>query len=167
MLQKEKERKLLLLTMTDKIKTYLINDDCFKVLKKIKNETINMVFADPPYFLSNDGISCKGGKVVSVNKGEWDKSKGLKEIYKFNKKWIKECKRILKNEGTIFISGTYHNIYIVGSILLEEEFIILNNITWAKTNPPPNISCRYFTHSTETIIWAKKVKKQNIHIIII
>lgn len=134
----------------------LIYSDTFKVLKKIEDKSIDMIFSDPPYFLSNGGITCSGGKMVSVNKGEWDKTYSVKEKHKFNKKWIKECYRILKDEGTIWISGTFHNIYSVGMALEEEGFKILNNITWQKTNPPPNLACKTFTHSTETILWAKK-----------
>ncbi|MDI3546579.1 MAG: hypothetical protein PWR10_231 [Halanaerobiales bacterium] len=117
-----------------------------------------MIFADPPYFLSNDGITCQSGRMVSVNKGEWDKAEGVKEIHSFNLDWIGECKRVLKDDGTIWISGTYHNIYSLGMALLEHEYKILNNIVWFKTNPPPNLGCRCFTHANETIIWARKHK---------
>ena len=141
----------------------LILGDSFKELKSIDEKSIDMVFADPPYFLSGDGITCSGGKMVSVNKGYWDKKISVKEKNEFNKRWIKECKRILKDNGTIWISGTLHNIYSIGVVLEEEGFKIINNITWRKLNPPPNISCRAFTHSTETIIWAKKDIKNNKH----
>ena len=134
----------------------LILGDVFETLSKIKKESIDMVFADPPYFLSNDGISCQGGKMVSVNKGDWDKADSLEEKHEFNRKWIRECKRVLKPNGTIWISGTLHNIYSIGMALEQEGFKIMNNITWQKTNPPPNLSCKYFTHSTETVLWAKK-----------
>lgn len=139
---------------TDNFK--LIYADVFRAIKKIDDKSIDMIFADPPYFLSNDGITCSGGKMVSVNKGEWDKTLSIKEKHKFNKKWIKECYRILKDSGTIWISGTLHNIYSIGMALEEEGFKIINNITWQKTNPPPNLACKTFTHSTETIIWARK-----------
>ena len=126
-----------------------------------------MIFADPPYFLSNDGITCKSGKMVSVNKGSWDKlsEKGssVEEKHKFNRKWIKLCKKVLKPDGTIWISGTLHNIYSVGMALEQEGFKIINNITWQKTNPPPNLACRCFTHSTETILWARKNDKKSRH----
>ena len=138
----------------------LIHNDTFKVLKKFKDKSINMIFADPPYFLSNDGITCSSGKMVSVNKGNWDKQHSVKEKHKFNKKWIKECYRILDDNGTIWISGTLHNIYSIGMALEEEGFKILNNITWQKTNPPPNLACKTFTHSTETVLWAKKNLKK-------
>lgn len=139
---------------TDNFK--LIYNDIFKAIKKVEDKSIDMIFADPPYFLSSDGITCSGGKMVSVNKGEWDKTLSINEKHKFNKKWIKECYRILKDNGTIWISGTLHNIYSIGMALEEEEFKIINNITWQKTNPPPNLACKTFTHSTETILWARK-----------
>lgn len=134
----------------------LIYNDIFKVIKKFEDKSIDMIFADPPYFLSGNGITCSGGKMVSVNKGEWDKVLSIKEKHKFNKKWIRECYRILKDNGTIWISGTLHNIYSIGMALEEEGFKIINNITWQKTNPPPNLACKTFTHSTETILWARK-----------
>lgn len=134
----------------------LINNDTFEALKQIDSNSFDMIFADPPYFLSNDGITCSGGRMVSVNKGSWDKSLNVQEKHEFNKKWIKECYRVLKYNGTIWISGTLHNIYSIGMALEEEGFKIINNITWQKTNPPPNLSCKTFTHSTETILWARK-----------
>lgn len=141
----------------------LLHGDALLLLKKIEPQSIDMIFADPPYFLSGDGISCSGGKMVSVNKGEWDKKIGVKEKHKFNRKWIKQCYRVLKDNGTIWISGTMHNIYSIGMALEEEGFKIINNITWRKLNPPPNISCRFFVHSTETILWAKKDIKKAKH----
>lgn len=125
-------------------------------MKLMPEESFDMIFADPPYFLSNGGISNSGGKVVSVNKGNWDKIGSLDEKHEFNRQWIRLSKRLLKPNGTIWISGTLHNIYSVGMALEQEGFKILNNITWRKNNPPPNLSCRYFTHSTETILWARK-----------
>lgn len=122
-----------------------------------------MVFADPPYFLSNNGISCSGGKMVSVNKGEWDKISTLEEKHEFNRQWIRLCKRVLKSDGTIWISGTLHNIYSIGMALEQEGFKIINNITWQKTNPPPNLACKCFTHSTETVLWAQKADENSKH----
>lgn len=142
----------------------LILGDTIKKLKCIESESIDMIFADPPYFLSNDGVTCKSGRMVSVNKGDWDKTSSTEEKHKFNRKWIRECKRILKPNGTIWISGTYHNIYSIGFALEQEGFKILNNITWQKTNPPPNLACRCFTHSTETVLWAKKDDKRSKHL---
>ena len=138
----------------------LINNDTFDTLKQFDEESFDMIFADPPYFLSNNGITCSSGRMVSVNKGNWDKALSVNDKYEFNRKWIHECYRILKDEGTIWISGTLHNIYSIGMALEEEGFKILNNITWQKTNPPPNLACKTFTHSTETILWAKKDLKK-------
>lgn len=154
--------------------TQIVLGDSFSVLKKIKSECVDMIFADPPYFLSNDGITCQSGKMVSVNKGSWDKFENkpqnelsyttlLNEKHSFNRKWIRLCKRILKPNGSIWISGTLHNIYSIGMALEQEGFKIINNITWQKTNPPPNLGCRCFTHSTETILWARKNDKKARH----
>lgn len=143
--------------------TKLILGNSFQVMKSLEHNSFDMIFADPPYFLSNDGISNSGGKVVSVNKGNWDKINSLSEKYDFNCKWIRLAKKLLKPNGTIWITGTYHNIYSVGMALEKEGFKILNNITWQKNNPAPNLSCRYFTHSTETILWAKKNDKSAKH----
>ena len=139
----------------------LIKADTFKALKKFEEKSFDMIFADPPYFLSNDGVTCKSGKMASVNKGEWDKSLKVKEKHAFNRKWIRNCYKVLKDDGTIWISGTLHNIYSIGMALEEEGFKIINNITWQKTNPPPNLACKTFTHSTETIIWARKDLKKS------
>ena len=137
----------------------LIKEDTFKALKNFQEKSFDMIFADPPYFLSNNGITCSSGKMVCVNKGEWDKPSDVESKHSFNRKWINECYRVLKDDGTIWISGTLHNIYSIGMALEEEEFKIINNITWQKTNPPPNLACKTFTHSTETILWAKKQGK--------
>ena len=137
--------------------------DVFPALEDMRSECVDMIFADPPYFLSNDGFSCSGGKRVSVNKGDWDKAETLEDKHNFNRTWIRLCRNILKPNGTIWITGTLHNIYSVGMALEQEGFKILNNITWQKTNPPPNLSCRYFTHSTETILWARRNDKYSKH----
>ena len=136
----------------------LLEGDCIKLLPQF-NFKFDMIFADPPYFLSNDGISVQSGKIVSVNKGDWDKSQGFEEDNKFNYQWLSLCREKLKPEGTIWISGTYHNIFSIAQMLNLLNYKILNVITWVKTNPPPNLSCRFFTHSTEFIIWARKDKK--------
>lgn len=119
----------------------------------------DMVFADPPYFLSNNGLSIQNGQIVSVNKGNWDKSHGFEYINVFNRKWLSLARDKMKDDATIWISGTMHNIFSVGQVLSELGFKILNIITWEKSNPPPNFSCRYFTYSTEQIIWARKSEK--------
>ena len=134
----------------------LVLGDSFKVLKKIEPKSIDVIFADPPYFISGGGVSCQSGKQVSVNKADWDKKITIKERLAFNRKWIKLCRNVLKDNGTIWISGTLHNIYSIGVALEEEGFSIINNVTWQKRNPPPNLACRCFTNSTETILWARK-----------
>lgn len=133
----------------------LFNNDSIRLLKNFDFK-FDMIFADPPYFLSNDGLSIQSGQIVSVNKGKWDKSKGFEYINNFNREWLKLARDKLKDNGTIWISGTMHNIFSVGQILTELDFKILNIVTWQKSNPPPNFSCRFFTHSTEQIIWARK-----------
>ena len=136
----------------------LLHGDTFELLPQF-NFKFDMIFADPPYFLSSGGISVQSGKVVCVDKGDWDKSMSQEDINAFNIKWLSLCREKLKDDGTIWISGTYHNIFSVANCLTQLGYKILNVITWAKTNPPPNISCRYFTYSTEFVIWARKKKK--------
>ena len=140
--------------------------DCLSVLKKIKDKSVDMVFADPPYFLSNGGVSCHSGRQVSVNKACWDFGLSPEDKLRYNRKWIRACRRVLKDNGTIWISGTMHNIYSIGVALELEGFSIINNITWQKANPAPNLACRCFTHSTETVLWARKQltpKKKGAH----
>ena len=136
----------------------LLHGDSVKLMGEFDFK-FDMIFADPPYFLSNGGISVQSGKVVCVDKGEWDKGGSPEHIDQFNEEWISACREHLKEDGTIWIAGTYHNIFSVANKLTQLGFKILNVITWAKTNPPPNISCRYFTYSTEFVIWARKEKK--------
>mgnify|MGYP003472687020 CR=1 FL=1 len=136
----------------------LIKGDCIELLNQFEFK-FDMIFADPPYHLSNNGFSVHSGKKVSVNKGIWDKSQGYEKDYLFDREWLSVCRNKLKDNGTIWISGTYHNIFSIARCLTELDFKILNCITWVKTNPPPNLSCRYFTHSAEYILWARKSSK--------
>ncbi len=138
----------------------LVQNDCIQFLNEYSGEKFDMIFADPPYRLSNGGITCKNGKMDSVNKGEWDCSYGFKENYEFDKNWIKLCLENLKENGTMWISGTYHNIHIIGFIIQELGAYIINEITWYKPNAAPNISCRAFTASHETLLWIKKSKNK-------
>jgi len=145
---------------------YFVNDnfvlylgDSSELLPKFPEEIFDMIFADPPYLLSNGGFTCQAGRRVSVNKGNWDKSKGLEEDFKFQRKWIHLCKLLLKPNGTIWISGTYHSIYQCGFALELEGYHILNDICWYKPNASPNLSGRYFTASHETLLWARKDEK--------
>jgi site-specific DNA-methyltransferase (adenine-specific) len=133
--------------------------DCLEILAKIPEASVDLVFADPPYFLSNGGITCHAGRMVSVNKGDWDKSRGADANHEFNRAWLAACQRVLKPNGSIWVSGTAHVIHSVGFAMQQLGFKLLNDISWVKPNPPPNLSCRYFTHATETLIWAAKNSK--------
>ena len=138
----------------------LIQGNCIEILnREYEDNAVDMIFADPPYFLSNNGISCASGKMVCVNKGKWDESKGIQENHAFNLEWLKACQRILKENGTIWVSGTAHIIYSIGFAMQTLGYKILNDIVWYKPNASPNLSCRYFTHSTEIVLWAAKNQK--------
>ena len=142
----------------DKHSVILFKENCFNILPQLPENSVDMIFADPPYFLSNGGFTCHAGKKVSVNKGKWDVSKGKEESYLFTLRWLRECQRILTPNGTIWVSGTSHIIYAVGYAMQDLGYKVLNDIAWFKVNPPPNLSCRYFTHSTEIVLWAAKNK---------
>lgn len=133
--------------------------DSIDLLAQLPENSIDMVFADPPYNLSNGGFTVHAGKMVSVNKGDWDKSKGFEDDYDFHHRWMSAVHRVLKPEGTLWVSGTYHSIYQCGHAIQSIGFHILNDISWFKPNASPNLSCRFFTASHETIIWARKDKK--------
>jgi site-specific DNA-methyltransferase (adenine-specific) len=137
----------------------LFAGDALDLLARCRDGVADLIFADPPYFLSGGGITCQAGRMVSVNKGKWDAARAVDDMHTFNTEWIAECRRVLKPNGTIFISGTAHNIYSVGFALQSLGYKILNDIAWFKVNPPPNLACRYFTHATETILWAKTSEK--------
>lgn len=141
----------------------LINKDSFLFLETMHAGSVDMIFADPPYFLSNGGISSSGGRIVSVDKGAWDKVDNFEEKHEFNRKWIKLAKRVLKKNGTIWVTGTFHNIYSVGVALEQEGFKIMNNITWYKTNSGDNLTHKYFKYTTETILWARKKESHAEH----
>ena len=146
----------------NKINYKIIEGNCLKVMDDLfedKGEFVDFIFADPPYFLSNGGITCQNGKMVKVDKGAWDKSKGADVNHDFNKQWISRCQKLLKPNGSMMVSGTMHVIYSVGFAMQQLNMKLLNNIIWQKPNPPPNLACRYFTHSTETILWSTKTKK--------
>jgi len=140
----------------DKYNCKLIHGDCLQVISTYCESMFAMVFADPPYNLSNGGITCSSGKMVSVNKGEWDKSSGFFNDFSFTECWTEACKQILLPYGTLWITGTYHNIYTCGFVLQSSGWHILNEIIWYKSSAPPNLSCRMFTASHESLIWAKQ-----------
>jgi site-specific DNA-methyltransferase (adenine-specific) len=138
----------------------LYRGNCLELLDRFASEQpagrFDCIFADPPYFLSNGGITCQAGRMVKVDKGDWDKSLGPELNHEFNLEWLRRCQAVLKPNGTIWVSGTHHVIFSIGYAMQQLGFKILNDIAWEKPNPPPNLSCRYFTHSTETILWAAK-----------
>lgn len=133
--------------------------DSTKLLERLPENSVDMIFADPPYNLSNGGFTVHAGRQVSVNKGDWDKSKGFKDDYNSHYKWLEACKRVLKPHGTLWVSGTYHSIYQCGHAIQALGYHILNDISWFKPSASPNLSCRFFTASHETLIWARKEKK--------
>ena len=133
--------------------------DCLSILSQLPENSVDMIFADPPYNLSNGGFTVHAGRMVSVNKGIWDVSRGFSDDYDFHYRWLEACRRVLKPHGTLWVSGTYHSIYQCGHALQSLGYHILNDISWFKPNASPNLSCRFFTASHETIIWARKEKK--------
>ncbi len=146
---------------------WLYQADCLTFMDRVAEAhpdgRFDMIFADPPYFLSNGGITCHAGRMVSVNKGDWDKSRGAEENHELNRQWLERCRRVLRQDGTIWVSGTAHVIHSVGYAMQQLGFKLLNDIVWLKPNPPPNLSCRYFTHTTETLIWAAKSSSSKHH----
>ena len=128
-------------------------------MQSLAPDSIDCIWTDPPYLLSNDGITCVAGRMVKVNKGEWDRSRGVDLDHEFNRSWLSACHRVLKPAGTIWVSGTLHIYLSVGMALQQIGFRMLNDIVWEKPAPPPNLGCRCFTHSTELLLWATKAKK--------
>jgi site-specific DNA-methyltransferase (adenine-specific) len=137
----------------------LYQGDCTALLEQFEDHTFDLIFADPPYFLSNGGFTCKGGKRAPVKKGAWDVSQGIEDDHKFTMAWLDACRRVLKPSGSIWVSGTQHVIFSVGFAMQRLGYKLLNTVTWYKPNASPNLSCRYFTHSTELLIWASPQPK--------
>lgn len=137
--------------------------ECLDLLRLVPEASIDCIWTDPPYFLSNDGFTCVAGKMVPVNKGDWDKSRGIELDHEFNRSWLAECYRVLKPAGTMWVSGTHHVYLSVGFAMMQLGFRILNDIVWEKPNPPPNLGTRTFTHSTEILLWATKAPKGSKH----
>jgi site-specific DNA-methyltransferase (adenine-specific) len=132
----------------------VVRGDSLELLARLPDESVDLVFADPPYHLSNGGFTCKGGKRASVNKGGWDASNGLAADHEFQRAWLREAQRALKPTGTLWVSGTQHVIFSIGFALQELGYHLLNTVTWYKPNAAPNLACRMLTHSTELVIWA-------------
>lgn len=141
----------------------LFQGDTLALLSAMPPESVDCIWTDPPYFLSNDGVTNVGGRRVSVNKGEWDRSRGMENNHAFNLEWLSACQRVLRPAGTIWVTGTLHIYLSVGMAMQQLGFRILNDIIWEKTNPPPNLGCRCFAHSTEVILWATKAPKGGKH----
>jgi site-specific DNA-methyltransferase (adenine-specific) len=139
-------------------KAELIQGDSMDMLARWPDDSVDMIFADPPYRLSNGGFSCRSGRRALVNKGKWDEARTFEEDHAWNVRWLAECQRILKPSGTIWVSGTQHVIFSIGYALQSLDYHLLNTVTWFKPNASPNLSCRYFTHSTEQIVWASPAR---------
>ena len=140
----------------------LYQGDCLQVLAGLEAASVDLIFADPPYNLSNGGFTCHAGRMVPVHKGDWDKSAGLETDLAFIELWLQACQRVLKPSGTIWVSGTQHVIFNVGYAMQKLGYHILNTITWFKPNASPNLSCRYFTHSNELLIWASPARAASL-----
>ena len=137
----------------------LVRGDSLAFMDQLPAASVDCIWTDPPYLLSNDGVTCVGGKMVKVNKGKWDRSRGIELDHEFNRTWLAACHRILKPSGAIWVSGTLHVYLSVGMAMQQLGFRILNDIVWEKPAPPPNLGCRCFTHSTEILLWATKTQK--------
>ncbi|MBI5069020.1 MAG: site-specific DNA-methyltransferase [Deltaproteobacteria bacterium] len=138
----------------------LVDGDCLEALEKLPPRSVDLVFADPPYHLSNGGTTCQSGRRVRVDKGAWDASRGVEADHAFQREWLTACRRVLKPSGSIWVSGTQHVIFSVGYAMQELGFHLLNTVTWYKPNAAPNLACRMFTHSTELLLWASPVKSR-------
>ncbi len=137
----------------------LVAGDSLTLVPRLPARSVDLIFADPPYLLSNGGTTCHGGRRASVNKGAWDKSRGVLQDHAFHVEWLSTCQRVLKESGTLWVSGTQHVIFSIGFALQELGFRILNTITWYKPNAAPNLACRFFTHSAELLLWASPVQR--------
>jgi site-specific DNA-methyltransferase (adenine-specific) len=132
--------------------------DCLELMRLMPPESVDVVFADPPYRLSRGGVSVRSGRLVLVDKGGWDRSMGLKKDHEFNVRWLRAARRVLKPDGTLWVSGTHHIIFSLGFALQRLGFKVINSLVWEKPDPPPNALHTAFTHAHETLIWASKGK---------
>ncbi len=137
----------------------LYKGDVVEVLATLPEECVDLLFADPPYNLSNGGYTCHAGKRTSVNKGRWDRSQGVETDFDFHQQWMAACRRVLKPNGSLWVSGTYHSIYSCGFALQRQGWHLINDICWFKPNASPNLACRMFTASHETLLWVRKNKQ--------
>ncbi len=139
----------------------IVNGDCIKILQSFPEKSIDLIFADPPYNLQlRNRLLRPNQTVVNGVDDEWDKFSSFSEYDDFTRQWLTECRRVLKDDGTIWVIGSYHNIFRVGNILMNLGYWILNDVIWHKTNPMPNFRGTRFTNATETLIWAQKSADQ-------
>ncbi len=138
----------------------IIESDCIKAMAALPDKSVDMIFADPPYNLQLGGdlFRPEGGRVDAVD-DDWDKFDSNAAYDRFTKAWLREARRVLKDDGTIWVIGSYHNIFRVGTALQDEGFWILNDIVWRKANPMPNFKGTRFTNAHETMIWCSKGEK--------
>lgn len=149
------------------MESYFMSDDyLFELYQKDSTECLknmdkkcDMIFADPPYFLSRGYSSKINSEWKNFDKGEWDRITSLDNINNFNRKWLSACRNVLKDNGTIWVSGTYHNIFSVATCLVELGFKVLNIIVWQKSDAKPTLSRNYFNFTTEYLVWARKSEK--------
>lgn len=142
----------------------LLQGDCIETMRRLPANYVDLIFADPPYFLSTeDGSTCKSGKRVAVDKGEWDRPKDLRSMHAWNGAWLSAAKRVLRPHGTIWVCGTMHNIHSATLAMQQLSMHLINEVIWEKPNPPPNLACRTITHSHETIVWARKAASSSHH----
>ena len=148
------------LNKIDKFLNKIIQGDCIEKLKELPDKSVDLIFADPPYNLQLNGDLYRGdqSKVDAVN-DSWDKFDTFDEYDNFTTQWLTECRRVLKDNGTIWVIGSYHNIFRVGKIIQDLNYWILNDIIWIKSNPMPNFRGTRFNNAHETLIWASKSDK--------
>jgi modification methylase len=138
----------------------ILEGDCVTEMTRLPDKSVDMIFADPPYNLQLGGdlFRPEGSRVDAVD-DEWDKFESLTAYDNFTRDWLEQARRILKDDGTIWVIGSYHNIYRVGALLQDADFWILNDVVWRKTNPMPNFRGTRFTNAHETLIWCAKDEK--------
>jgi site-specific DNA-methyltransferase (adenine-specific) len=133
--------------------------DCMDLMGLMPLACVDVIFADPPYRLSGGGVTVKGGRLAPVDKGEWDRPMGLARDHEFNLRWLRNARRVLKPDGTLWVTGTHHIIFSLGFALQSLGFRVINSVVWQKPDPPPNVLHTAFTHAHETLIWASKGKR--------
>lgn len=140
----------------------LVQGDSIALLDRLPAQSVDLIFADPPYNLSNGGTTCHAGRRAAVHKGDWDQSRGVETDHDFHRAWLTACRRVLKPSGTLWVSGTQHVIFSLGYAMQEIGYHLLNTVTWFKPNASPNLACRFFTHSTELLIWAAPARGKKL-----